>query len=63
MSTIKALFASKKFLTALAGAVGLAAAKLGWQAAPETCWQIVILVSSLVTGQGLTDFGKAAVEK
>jgi hypothetical protein len=60
MQTIKALFSSKKFLVTLAGVVGIIAAKLGWEAAPETCWQIVILVGSLVTGQGLADFGKEA---
>lgn len=63
MSTIKALFASKKFLTTLAGIVGLLAAKVGWDAAPETCWQIVSLVGLLLTGQAATDFGKEATAK
>lgn len=56
---IRDLFASKKFLVTLAGAVVAALGKLGLAVPPELVADVVALVAAYVVGQGLADWGKS----
>jgi hypothetical protein len=56
---LKDLFASKKFLGLLVGVLGVLVGKIGWEISDDTLWQLVALVASFITGQGIADFGKS----
>lgn len=58
MDTVKALLASKKFLTTMTGFIMVLLGKAKLDIDDETVWQLVILISACVTGQGIADFGK-----
>lgn len=59
LATVKELFGSKKFLTALAGIIGILVGKIGWNVDEETLWMVVTVIAACITGQGMSDFGKA----
>ena len=60
---VKELFTSKKFVAFLVGLLLMLLAELGFDADQDVVWQIVTLVASYITGQGLADFGKEQFEK
>lgn len=57
-----ALLSSMKFLTTVLGIVTALAARYGFHVDPDTFWMIAGLFVVLLTGQGLTDHGKAAAQ-
>ena len=59
---IKDLAGSKKALGTLAGILIVIFGKIGLSISDEQVWAIVALVASFVTGQGLSDFGKAKAQ-
>lgn len=66
MATIKALFDSKKFISALAGIAFVVSNKVfGWEISEDMILQILSMVGLFIVGQGIADLGKekAKVEK
>ncbi len=58
------LIQSTKFMTALAGILGMVLAKVGFNAEPEVINGIIGIVSLLILSQGMKDLGakKASIE-
>jgi uncharacterized YccA/Bax inhibitor family protein len=61
-AVIGELLTSKKFISAVSGLIVLLIAKMGFQASPEAITGIIAIISTLLLGQGLADFGKAKEE-
>ena len=60
MKLIKTLFASKKFLVSLAGALFVLASSLGLPVSEAMVYQVMAIIAAYVVGQGMADFGKEA---
>ena len=58
MEMLKALFGSKKFMTALVSCLAGLAAKLGWQLSPDEIMAILSPALAYIVGQGVADHGK-----
>lgn len=59
---LRSMLASKKWQTAVIGAIVAAAAKLGLQLDSETVALIVAPLVAYIIGQGISDHGKPAAE-
>lgn len=55
---VKSLFQSKKWVTAVAGIVSCAIARIGFDVDPAELTHPVALMMSYVVGQGIADHGK-----
>jgi putative Mn2+ efflux pump MntP len=60
---LAAMFASKKFVAALAGMIVALVAKVGWDVDTEIVLGILGLFGTYVLGQGIADNGKEAVKE
>lgn len=56
------LFASKKFLAALAGCVATLCAKLGWQVPTDTILAALSPLIAYIVAQGIADHGKGSAQ-
>ena len=57
---VKGMFASKKFVAAIAGAIVALVAKLGVEMETESVMAVITPILAFVVGQGIADAGKEA---